>query len=59
MQGLVCGGDAEALRARLAERGVLTRAMGSVLGLFPPLTVEARQIDAAIDVLVEICAVEG
>jgi acetylornithine/N-succinyldiaminopimelate aminotransferase len=58
MQGLVCAGDAEPLRTRLAERGVLTRAIGPVLGLFPPLTVEESQIDAAMDVLAEVCAVE-
>jgi acetylornithine/N-succinyldiaminopimelate aminotransferase len=53
MQGLVCKEDAEPMRAKLAERGLLMRAMGPVLGLFPPLTVEESEIDAAIDA---ICA---
>jgi acetylornithine/N-succinyldiaminopimelate aminotransferase len=39
------------MRAKLAERGLHTRAMGSVLGLFPPLTVEESEIDAAIDMI--------
>ncbi len=56
MQGLVCAGEAEPMRAKLAKRGVLTRAMGSVLGLFPPLTVEESAIDAAVSSLDMICA---
>jgi acetylornithine/N-succinyldiaminopimelate aminotransferase len=59
MQGLVCAGDAEQLRARLAKRGLLTRVMGPVLGMFPPLTVEESEIDAAVDVLAEVCADDG
>jgi len=58
MQGLVCAGAAEPLRARLAERGLLTRPMGPVLGLFPPLTVEESEIDAAVDIIEAICAEE-
>lgn len=56
MQGLVCTGEAEPLREKLAERGLLTRAMGPVLGLFPPLTVEEGEIDAAISTLAMVCA---
>jgi acetylornithine/N-succinyldiaminopimelate aminotransferase len=56
MQGLVCAGEAEPMRAKLAKRGLLTRAMGSVLGLFPPLTVEENEIDAAVSALDMICA---
>ncbi len=42
----------------LAERGLLTRAMGSFLGLFPPLTVEERKIDAAVSIVDAVCARE-
>ena len=42
----------------LAERGLLTRAMGSFLGLFPPLTVEESEIDAAVSVIDAVCARE-
>jgi acetylornithine/N-succinyldiaminopimelate aminotransferase len=56
MQGLALAGDAEPMRAMLAERGLLTRAMGSVIGLFPPLTVEESEIDAAISTIDMICA---
>jgi len=56
MQGLTCVGEAEPLRARLAEHGLLTRAMGSVLGLFPPLTVEESAIDAAVSIIGAACA---
>jgi acetylornithine/N-succinyldiaminopimelate aminotransferase len=58
MQGLTCLGEAESMRARLAERGLLTRAAGSVLGLFPPLTVEESDIDAAVSCIDRICARE-
>jgi acetylornithine/N-succinyldiaminopimelate aminotransferase len=58
MQGLVCAGEAEPMRAKFAKRGLLTRARGSVLGLFPPLTVEESEIDAAVSVLDMICAAE-
>jgi hypothetical protein len=58
MQGLACSGEAEPLRAMLAERGLLTRAMGSFLGLFPPLTVEERKIDAAVSIVDAVCALE-
>ncbi len=58
MQGLALAGDAEPMRAMLAERGLLTRAMGSVLGLFPPLTVEESEIDAAVSTIDMICARE-
>ncbi|HEY8125764.1 MAG TPA: aminotransferase class III-fold pyridoxal phosphate-dependent enzyme [Methylocystis sp.] len=58
MQALTLAGDAEPLRAKLAEHGLLTRAMGSVLGLFPPLTVEESDIDAAISAIDMICAQE-
>jgi acetylornithine/N-succinyldiaminopimelate aminotransferase len=56
MQGLALPGEAEPMRAMLAERGLLTRAMGSVLGLFPPLTVEESEIDSAISIVDMICA---
>ena len=56
MQGLALAEDAEPMRAMLAERGLLTRAMGSVLGLFPPLTVEESEIDAAVSCIDMICA---
>ncbi len=58
MQGLTCFGEAEPMRAMLAERGLLTRATGSVLGLFPPLTVEESDIDAAVSCIDRICARE-
>lgn len=58
MQGLALAGDAEPMRVALAERGLLTRAMGSVLGLFPPLTVEEIDIDAAAAAIDLICARE-
>ena len=58
MQGLACPGEAEPMRAMLAERGLLTRAMGSFLGLFPPLTVEESEIDAAVSVIDAVCARE-
>jgi acetylornithine/N-succinyldiaminopimelate aminotransferase len=57
-QGLACSGEAEPLRAMLAERGLLTRGMGSFLGLFPPLTVEERKIDAAVSIVDAVCALE-
>lgn len=57
MQGLECAGEAEPMRAMLAERGLLTRAMGSVLGLIPPLTVEENDIDAAV-AIIDACAQE-
>jgi acetylornithine/N-succinyldiaminopimelate aminotransferase len=56
MQGLTCPGEAEPMRAMLAERGLLTRAMGSVLGLFAPLTVEESDIDAAAAIIDALCA---
>ena len=56
MQGLTCLGEAEPMRAMLAERGFLTRATGSVLELFPPLTVEESDIDAAVSCIDQICA---
>jgi acetylornithine/N-succinyldiaminopimelate aminotransferase len=56
MQGLVCSGGVEPLRANLAKRGFLTRAMGSVLGLLPPLTVSESEIDAAVSFIDRICA---
>ena len=58
MQALTLAGDAEPMRAKLAQHGLLTRAMGSVLGLFPPLTVEENDIDAAISAIDVICAQE-
>jgi len=58
MQGLALAGDAEPMRMALAERGLLTRAMGSTLGLFPPLTVEESDIDAAAAAIDMICARE-
>jgi acetylornithine/N-succinyldiaminopimelate aminotransferase len=48
MQGLVCFGEAEPMRAKLAECGLLTRAMGPVLGLFPSLAVADSEIDDAV-----------
>jgi acetylornithine/N-succinyldiaminopimelate aminotransferase len=58
MQGLICSRprEAEPMRAMLAERGILTRAMGSVIGLFPQLTVEEREIDAAVSAIDMVCA---
>ncbi|KAF0133107.1 MAG: acetylornithine and succinylornithine aminotransferase [Methylocystaceae bacterium] len=56
MQALTLPGDAEPMRAKLAEHGLLTRAMGPVLGLFPPLTVEEGDIDAAVSVIDMVCA---
>ncbi|MGJ0531750.1 aminotransferase class III-fold pyridoxal phosphate-dependent enzyme [Methylocystis sp.] len=58
MQALRLAGDAEPMRAMLAEHGILTRAMGSVLGLFPPLTVEESDIDAAVFCIDMVCAQE-
>lgn len=58
MQGLSCSEDAEPFRAMLAERGLLTRAMGSVLGLFPPLTVEESEIDAAVSIIDQVAALK-
>ena len=58
MQALTLAGDAEPMRAKLAAHGLLTRAMGSVLGLFPPLTVEESDIDAAVSIIDMICAQE-
>ncbi|WP_159729308.1 aminotransferase class III-fold pyridoxal phosphate-dependent enzyme [Methylosinus sp. Ce-a6] len=58
MQGLACPGEAEPMRAMLAERGLLTRAMGSFLGLFPRLTVEESEIDAAVSIIDAVCARE-
>jgi acetylornithine/N-succinyldiaminopimelate aminotransferase len=58
MQWLACPGEAEPMRAMLAERGLLTRAMGSFLGLFPQLTVEDSEIDAAISIIDAVCAQE-
>jgi len=46
------------MRAKLAEHGLLTRAMGPVLALFPPLTVDENDIDAAISAIDVICAQE-
>jgi acetylornithine/N-succinyldiaminopimelate aminotransferase len=43
------------MRAMLVERG---RAMGSVLGLFPPLRVEESEIDTAVSAIDVICALE-
>ncbi len=34
------------------------RAMGSVLGLFPPLRVEESEIDTAVSAIDVICALE-
>jgi acetylornithine/N-succinyldiaminopimelate aminotransferase len=56
MQSLTCPGEAEPMRAMLAERGLLTRAMGSFLGLCPPLAVEEREIDAAVSIIDAVCA---
>lgn len=58
MRALTLAADAEPMRAQLAEHGLLTRAMGSVLGLFPPLTVEESDIDAAISAIEMVCAQE-
>ena len=58
MQALTLAGDAEPMRAKLAEHGLLTRAMGPVLALFPPLTVDENDIDAAISAIDVICAQE-
>ena len=58
MQGLACPGEAEPMRAMLAKRGLLTRAMGSFLGLFPPLTVEESEIDAAVSIIDAVCTRE-
>lgn len=59
MQGLTLAEDAEPMRVKLAERGLLTRALGPVLGLFPPLTVEESEIDAAVSAIDTICLQEG
>lgn len=59
IQGLECPGEAEPMRAELAERGLLTRAMGSFLGLFPRLTVEESEIDAAVSIIDAVCAREA
>lgn len=56
MQGLIRVGEAAPMQAKLAKRGLLTRAMGSVLALFPPLTVEESEIDAAVVAIDMICA---
>lgn len=58
MQGLTCSKEAEPLCAMLAERGLITHAMGSVLGLFPPLTVEESEIDAAVSIIDQVSALE-
>ncbi|WP_454917031.1 aminotransferase class III-fold pyridoxal phosphate-dependent enzyme [Xanthobacter sediminis] len=59
MQGLVCGADAAPLAERAAAHGLLTRPMGRVLGLLPPLTVSEAEIDAAAEILARIAAEEG
>ncbi|MBI5013266.1 MAG: aminotransferase class III-fold pyridoxal phosphate-dependent enzyme [Methylocystis sp.] len=58
MQALTLAADAEPMRAKLAEHGLLIRATGSVLGLFPPLTVEESDIDAAVSCIDMVCAQE-
>lgn len=58
MQGLECPEEAEPMRARLAECGLLTRAMGSFLGLFPGLAVAESEIDAAVSIIDSVCARE-
>lgn len=61
LQGLVCAGpvEAEGLRARLADRGVLVRALGPVLAFFPPLDVAEADLDAAVAALEACVAGEG
>jgi acetylornithine/N-succinyldiaminopimelate aminotransferase len=59
MQGLACPGEAEPIRAMLAECGLVTRAMGSFLGLFPRLTVAESEIDAAASIIEAVCAMSG
>ena len=58
MQGLVCSGaaEAEALCARLQEHGCLVRALGPVLGFFPPLDVAEADMDAAVAALEDCLA---
>ncbi|BBU63880.1 acetylornithine aminotransferase (plasmid) [Methylosinus sp. C49] len=56
LQGLALPTEAEPMRATLAERGLLTYAMGSFLGLFPALTVEDDEIDAAASIIDAMCA---
>ncbi|MFG1392752.1 aminotransferase class III-fold pyridoxal phosphate-dependent enzyme [Xanthobacter agilis] len=57
-QGLVCASDAAPLARRAADAGLLTRPMGSVLGLFPSLTVTEAEIDAATAILTRIAEEE-
>jgi len=59
MQGLVCAGPAAPLAEQAAAAGLLTRPMGRVLGLLPPLTVSIEQIDAAAAILTRLAAAAG
>ena len=50
--GLAAGHDAVAVRDRMAERGVITRAIGAdTLTFCPPLVITDEQIDRVVDAL--------
>ena len=50
--GLAAGHDAVAVRDRMAERGVITRAIGAdTLTFCPPLVITDEQIDRIVDAL--------
>ncbi|MFG1203019.1 aminotransferase class III-fold pyridoxal phosphate-dependent enzyme [Xanthobacter aminoxidans] len=51
VQGLVCIGPAAPLAEALAGQGLLSRPLGNVLALLPPLTVMEAEIAAAGDIL--------
>ncbi|MEP9353219.1 aminotransferase class III-fold pyridoxal phosphate-dependent enzyme [Xanthobacter sp. KR7-65] len=56
VQGLLCTGPAEPLKALLAEAGLGVAAFGDILAIRPPLTVEAAEIAAAADRLDAVVA---
>ncbi|MFG1318463.1 aminotransferase class III-fold pyridoxal phosphate-dependent enzyme [Xanthobacter autotrophicus] len=55
-QGLVCAVPAEDLAGRLAGAGLITRPIGPVLAILPPLTVTEAEISAAADILERVVA---
>lgn len=55
LQGLVTIDGAAPLQAQLEERGLLTAALGDVLGIFPPLDVTEEEIDAAAGRIAAVC----
>lgn len=55
-QGLVCTVPPDDLAARLAGAGLITRPLGQVLAVLPPLTVTEAEISAAADMLERVVA---